>query len=259
MDVSGKTEIRHNAIKELLLINNFYSIDDFCHDLKVSEATIRNDLTYLEKQGKLRRVKGGAIAILGTMYETVYARRSSMHTDEKLKIARYIVDNVIKEGMLITLDSGSTCRMIAEAIVHKKRKCTVITNSLATASFLVKSPVASVHLAGGKYNRENDSFHDELTVEAISRFHSDVFFLSPDGIDTDLITTEYNTEHFVKQEMIKQSGSIIVVGDYSKLGVKCLKKICETRIVDRIITDDKASDKIRKKFKEAGVSLEIAK
>lgn len=259
MDVSGKAEIRHNAIRELLIINNFYSIEDFCNDLNVSEATIRNDLTYLEKNGKLRRVKGGAIAILGTMYDTVYARRSSLSTDEKEKIAKYVVDNVIKDGMLITLDSGSTCRMIAEQIVQKKRKCTVVTNSLSSLNFLIKSNLVQVHLAGGKYNRENDSFHDDLTVEALKQFHSDVFFLSPDGIDTELITTEYNTEHFVKQEMIKQSDTIVVVGDSTKMGVKCLKKICETRLVDRIVTDDKVSEKIKKQFKEAGITLDIAK
>ena len=166
MDVSGKAEIRHNAIRELLIINNFYSIEDFCNDLNVSEATIRNDFTYLEKNGKLRRVKGGGIATLGTMYDTVYARRSSLSTDEKEKIAKYVVDNVIKDGMLITLDSGSTCRMIAEQIVQMKRKCTVVTNSLSALSFLIKSNLVQVHLAGGKYNRENDSFHDDLTVEA---------------------------------------------------------------------------------------------
>ena len=83
--------------------------------------------------------------------------------------------------------------------------------------------------------------------------------MSPDGIDTELITTEYNTEHFVKQEMIKQSDTIVVVGDSTKMGVKCLKKICETRLVDRIVTDDKVSDKIKKQFKEAGITLDIAK
>lgn len=259
MDVSGKAEIRHNAIRELLIINNFFSIEDFCNVLNVSEATIRNDLTYLEKNGKLRRVKGGAIATLGTMYDTVYARRSSMATEEKQKIAKYVVDNIIKEGMLITLDSGSTCRMIAEEIVQRKRKCTVITNSLSALNFLIKSSLVEVHLAGGKYNRENDCFHDDLTVEALRKFHSDIYILSPDGIDTELITTEYNTEHFVKQEMINQSDSVVVVGDYTKMGVKCLKKICETKLVDRIITDDKVSEKVRKKFKEAGIALEITK
>ena len=56
MDVSkNKIEKRHQEIRMLLLSNELVTVKEFCEVLKCSEATLRNDLRYLEENGFLKR------------------------------------------------------------------------------------------------------------------------------------------------------------------------------------------------------------
>ncbi|MPM97962.1 Glucitol operon repressor [bioreactor metagenome] len=124
---------------------------------------------------------------------------------------------------------------------------------------LTKSRDVAVYPAGGRYNQQNDSFHDEQTVACLANFHSEVFFLSPDGIDTTSITTDYNTENFVKNEMIKNADKVFAIADYTKIGKRCLKKICDIEQIAKIITDDKTPREQLRAFKETGIVIEVAK
>jgi len=260
METLSKAERRHEAIKDLLIKNDVYFIDDFCNTLNVSEATIRNDLTFLESQGKLRRIKGGALATISILQDSVFSKRSVENIGEKQKIAKYVVDHIITEGMRITLDSGSTCLAIAEAIVDRKLKCSVITNSFSASRVLAKIPQVDLYLAGGRYNRQNDSFRDEQTTASMSTMFSDIFFLSADGVDADSgITTFYNDESFIKFEMIKQAKKVVVVSDYSKIGKVGLKLLCNINKVARIIVDDKIDEEEVLKFKQANIQIDIVK
>jgi len=260
METLSKAERRHEAIKDLLIKNDVYFIDDFCSVLNVSEATIRNDLSFLESQGKLRRIKGGALATISILQDSVFSKRSIENVREKQKIAKYVVDHIITEGMRVTLDSGSTCLAIAEAIVDRKIKCSVITNSFSASRVLAKIPQVDLYVAGGRYNRQNDSFRDEQTTACIASLYSDVFFLSADGVDAESgITTDYNDESFVKFEMIKQTKKIVVVSDYTKIGKVGLKLICNINKVARIVVDDQVDEEEVLKFKQANIVVDIVK
>ena len=63
MNNRKKAEIRHEQIKNMLMKKEIVGIHEFCEKLKVSEATIRNDLTYLERAGILKRILGGAVLV----------------------------------------------------------------------------------------------------------------------------------------------------------------------------------------------------
>ncbi|MCK4470341.1 MAG: DeoR/GlpR transcriptional regulator, partial [Anaerolineae bacterium] len=52
---------RRERIRECLEVHQVVRSADLCNMLKVSEATIRRDLEWLENQGVLERTHGGAI------------------------------------------------------------------------------------------------------------------------------------------------------------------------------------------------------
>ena len=54
-------EERHEQIVQLLKGGRMVSVGEIAKQLFVSEATVRRDLTALERAGVLRRVYGGAV------------------------------------------------------------------------------------------------------------------------------------------------------------------------------------------------------
>src|SRR5712664_178903 len=60
---------RAQEILQELLRSGKVAVDDLAQNLKVSAATIRRDLTELERRGLLRRNHGGAVSIEPGLYE----------------------------------------------------------------------------------------------------------------------------------------------------------------------------------------------
>ena len=56
-------EERYSQIKEMLSEERSVTVMEMARKLFVSEATIRRDLTSMEKTGVIRRVDGGAILV----------------------------------------------------------------------------------------------------------------------------------------------------------------------------------------------------
>ncbi|HWP44451.1 MAG TPA: DeoR family transcriptional regulator, partial [Blastocatellia bacterium] len=60
---------RGEQILQELLRNGEVFVDSLARRFNVSAATIRRDLTELERQGLLRRTHGGAIPVAPMLYE----------------------------------------------------------------------------------------------------------------------------------------------------------------------------------------------
>lgn len=256
MNNSKKARIRQERIRDMLLGKDFIGLHEFCSELQASEATIRNDLSYLEKQHMLKRVLGGAISTEGTPRNTNYHLRSSLYIDDKAQIANYAVTHFIKPEMTITLDAGTTCRYIAQELVNRKIPCNVITNSLAAAHVLEKSDVIQLYLIGGKYDKEHASFYDHTTIDVIADIYSDIYFLSPNGIDIKgQITSSASNEHAVKQAFIKQAKDIIIVADHSKFEKTAMKVLCSFDQITCILSDSHISKALTQDFKSIHVKL----
>ena len=87
MNKSGEETIlslpeRHNRILALLQQNGSISVAQLAELFKVSEVTIRKDLSYLEQQKKLYRTHGSAILI------SPYISDRHVNEKEKKKIGR---------------------------------------------------------------------------------------------------------------------------------------------------------------------------
>src|SRR3989304_165128 len=70
---------RHERIRDLLEAQNVVSNTELGQLLGVSEATIRRDLQWLEKQGILERTHGGATPSQRVTLEPGYATRAPRH------------------------------------------------------------------------------------------------------------------------------------------------------------------------------------
>ena len=122
------TNERHKAIMAFLDTYGKISVVELAHKFKVTSATIRRDLTDLERQHKLQRVHGGAVKYLFLSEEPEIEKRRLIYISEKIKIAS-MASRLIQDNMSIFLDVGTTIAQMIPLILGK-RNLTVITNSI---------------------------------------------------------------------------------------------------------------------------------
>lgn len=224
--ISNKAQKRHDAIRAMLSKKDIVTVQEFVSALKVSEATIRNDLSYLEQQNTLKRILGGAISNEQTLQNTSFRLRKNICTKEKGEIAHYVVANLIKPNMIIGLDAGTTCLAIAEELVRADIHCTVVTYSYAVAQALHPGNDIVLYLAAGQLDYEHDSFHDENTIRMMQTMKCDLFFLSCNGIDEKgSITSSATDENIIKEIMIENASSCYVVCTHEKLQKRAIKHL----------------------------------
>lgn len=72
---------RYNTILELIKNKKNIKLNELIEELKVSEATVRRDLNFLEEKGKIKRVHGGAVLVENKEEDIIY--KKMVYSDEK--------------------------------------------------------------------------------------------------------------------------------------------------------------------------------
>ena len=255
----SKADIRQEKIRSMLIAKDFVTLNEFCLILKSSEATIRNDLRYLEAKGLIKRTFGGALATGNTAFNSNLAMRSLAHKQEKDEIADYVVKHVLKSGMTIILDTGTTSSELAKKIIQSDLDLTVLTNSFGVAEIMTKSNKIKLYLAGGLYNPLIDAFNDESAQIFFGSVRADIFFLSVNGISEEFgftVSGNYNTT--MKKLMIKAANLICVTADNSKFNKVSLKVVCGYDDVDIVITDSGIDKDLLNRLLQRGVNIVLA-
>lgn len=260
MENSNKVNKRHNEIRNLLLLNGSVTLQELCSKLNCSEATIRNDLTALESQGVLKRMHGGAVANENTIRNTKINKRLNENMKEKEQIADYVVKHLIKPNMIITLDSGTTTMALAQKLLDSKISCTVVTNSFNVASIVSKSENINLYLAGGFYDPDHGSFHDEVSDYIFRNYQSEICFISPNGISTEgLITNSGTSENPIKKRMMSQANKTVLLADYTKIGVTELNILSNPNNIEYLVTDENIKSNQITQLEKNGLKVIVAK
>ncbi len=255
----SKTELRHERIRGMLIANDLVTVSEFCRELGCSTATIRNDLRHLEENGLLKRSHGGAIATGKTAINSDMNMRSIAFRAEKIRIADYVVSNILNDGQTIILDAGSTCNELAYKIMDSDIELTVITNSLSAASLLSKSNRIKLYMAGGCFDQNSESFHDDFALPIFTSMRADICFISVNGVSLDAgLTISGHEESSVKKAMLNSAQRRIALADHSKIGKIGLKVICSLDEINEIICDTNDNNKEISGIKTAGYRIIFA-
>ena len=125
---------RQNRIMEIMRQQNAVSVATLSSLMKVSEVTIRKDLTMLEEQHMLYRVHGSAILVNRYINDRSVAEKEKLYADEKHAIGVYAA-RLIGPDDTIMVASGTTTLAMAREIGQNDR-LTVITSAFSVASEL---------------------------------------------------------------------------------------------------------------------------
>lgn len=237
---------RYQKILSRLELDQTITVKDMAELCSVREDCIRKDLSVLEKQGKLRRIHGGATLVCEAKNPGLYSAESRMdlHYEQKAAIARKAVE-LIRDKSMVFLDISTITLEIAKQIVLNDLEVTVVSNMASIIPVFRQPSKASFIMIGGKMNQAKDGFVGSLADQQISRFHFDLGFFGAVGADPgDGTVTTYEMEDaLTKNCAIRHCSQKCLVFEREKLHQKGNSEYSMLEDFDFLITDHGLSNK----------------
>jgi DeoR family transcriptional regulator of aga operon len=233
--------------------------DDLCTSLGASVATIRRDLEDLEERSLLKRVRGGAVPIGPLFYEPFrhdasFQDKISSFAEEKRRIARAAAE-LVQTGQVIALSGGTTTTEVVRSL-KVLSDISIITNTVNVAMELSNRKDIEVIVTGGLLRGNWFTLIGPLANAATEMLFADIMFLGVDGIDAQHgLTCTNSGEAELLRKLAQHSKKKVAVADRSKLGAVSKWLLCETREIDRLITDSGASDEAIAPFEKLGIAV----
>lgn len=232
----GTANQRRAKILDFLAIEGEVFVEDLADRLDVSAMTIRRDLDVLEQGNTLARTHGGAIYSKRSVAEFAFLERNRTFLQEKQAIAREVSRGIVKPGMTIILDTGTTCLEVARTIQHTEG-IKVLTSSLAIASVLQMRDNIELVLLGGNVRKNSPDLSGPLTEENLRQFRVTLAILGADAVDHRGVYTEDLGIAQVSRAMIASADSTVLVVDSSKFARSSFVKYADWKSMQHVVTD----------------------
>ena len=241
---------RQNRILEILGLNNRTSVNELSQKLDVSSVTIRQDLNFLEAEGLLKRVHGGAVLKDGDDLDN----RLGKNYEKKLRIAKKLA-SMVSEGESILIESGSANVLFARELV-KIKKVTIMTTNVYIARQFRKNTQANIVILGGIYQSDSETLVGKITKACIDQVNIHKAFIGIDGYTTeDGFTLRDMFRAEISSHIIQTAKDVFVVSDSSKFGCTGLTNICQLTDIQHIATNNDLDFAFQEEFRTAGIDL----
>lgn len=233
---------RRETILDILKDEGKVKVTELSKKFGISEVTIRNDLTELEREGLIRRVRGGAVGTQKAYFNMSLNDRMNMQRAQKKLIAKKVA-SFVNEGDTLMIISGTTTYYISKELADIKN-ITVITNSLIIAQELSFYKYINVILLGGNLDAQYQFTYGNDTINQLQKYRADMMIASVDGISAEKgMTTYHYLESEVTKQMTLRSNRVLVAADYTKIGREGFAYIDSIDNADILVTDEKAQQK----------------
>jgi DeoR/GlpR family transcriptional regulator of sugar metabolism len=225
-------------------------VRDLAESLGVSEMTVRRDLRELAREGKLERVRGGAVGAEPPFEQTVVERFAAK---DRIGAA---AAGLVADGQTVMIDIGTTTLQAAHHL--HGRELTVVTTSLAVYEELVPDDGIELLLPGGIVRRNYRSLVGVLAEDSLRQLRADVLFLGTAAVDEWIGVWDTTiVEVPIKRAMIAAADRVVLLADAQKFAMRGDVRVCEADAIDHIVTDA-LPDGTRAAAQEAGIGVTIA-
>jgi DeoR family ulaG and ulaABCDEF operon transcriptional repressor len=247
---------RRRMILKLLQERSVVSVPQLVEMFSVSEATVRRDISALADEGKLRRVWGGAEALM-PRHETYLAGRPfemslGIAAAKKSAIARAAVA-LIEDGESIIINGGTTTFALVEHLAN--RQLDILTNSLPIVTKLLANSRSRVTMPGGTVYREQNIVLSPYENDAIGHFWGHKLFTGCYGLNRFGLM---ETDPLLVQAELKLLGraeQLIVLADSRKLRQRSSMIVTGLERIRTFITDNGATEEELEPLRAAGIQV----
>lgn len=247
------SQLRKQQIIKIIDSVKYITVAELAYQLNVSVETIRRDLGYLEKMGRLVRVHGGARTFQREDVGEIFKKRRSERVDAKQIMAQKAL-GLIERYMTISLDASSSDWFLAKMIPDIP--LTVLTNSLEIVKELGSLNNVQVICVGGDYNSRYSDLVGDLAQRNFRSFHIHISFISCFGVNIYSglwENSEKNAE--TKRTMIGVSNKTVLLADSSKFGRKSPYHMADWSMVKYVINDNQLDNSMVKHLNSLGVTV----
>ena len=237
-------EERLSEILELLRENGYVTVNFLVKQIHSSPASIRRDLTALEKDGYAKRSYGGASYVAdGDSVSVPYMLRRYKYRREKNIIAKKAAA-LINDGDMIFIDNSTTASYLTPYLLEKKN-ITVMSNNITLVTALAQRGV-SVLCTGGEVRGQNALF-GPLAENAFSSMRADIGFFSSFGLSRkgEILETS-SAEHYRK--LTEHSDKRVYLCNEEKVGAKAHYCVMTLADVDVVVSDGDIRSELEVQF-----------
>jgi DeoR/GlpR family transcriptional regulator of sugar metabolism len=249
-------EERFERILTLLKSHGFCTSMFLASELEVSDMTIRRDLAVLDKQGKIKRVHGGARIL--NRNDNGLQLRAEIKALEKRAIAESAVD-FVTSGETIFIDAGSTMIELAYALRERNLKnLRVVTHAVAIASVLTSDEISVVQL-GGEIYRSSGAVVGQQAMRFLESSRFDRCFLAASALNVDFgVSDRHLPEIEIKRAAMQHSNWTALLIDSSKWGAQAMLRVASLRELQCVISDEDLIPEARAALSTRGIEVVIA-
>ncbi len=227
------TNERHDHILNIIKNQKSVTVGELTSLLFVSEATVRRDLSEMQRLGLIERTHGGAV-ISSNAEEISHFVRMVKNAKEKEYIACRALEQ-LPHFHSVFIDGSSTALALSERmnLEHK----TVVTYNLQTALQLSKKPNVNLIILGGAVHYNTVSATGAWTAKQVNEFCFDLLICSCSAIRGEEVLENAADQKEIKQNALQKSAFKILLADHTKFTGGAIYKSSLLSDYDLVVTD----------------------
>lgn len=208
--------------------------------LGASLSTLRRDLDALAAEGVVDRTHGGALlrqqASSYATFEPETDAAAELSPQEKAAIGQAAAQ-LLEPRQSVIFDSGTTVLEAARAAVRRGIALTAVTNDLAIAQVLGRSPLIQVHVLGGMLRPGSPTVIGQPLIEQAAGLRAELLFMGTHAV-TQGVMSETSTEVAgVKQALMRAANHRCLLVDSSKFRPRAFMQVGLLQDMQDVITD----------------------
>ncbi|GAB4031707.1 DeoR/GlpR family DNA-binding transcription regulator [Spirosoma gilvum] len=233
MSIAFLKDERKDLIIKQINLHTRVSLTDLASTLHVSEDTIRRDINDLSDEGKLIKIRGGAMS--KAYHHSSQIQETYSHTNKKVIAEKTLT--LLRDGMLILMGGGTTIREFIKLIPADLRATFITVNPL-TAVELLDKPNLEIIMIGGQISRYSQMSVGGEVYQRLSELRVDLCIMGTNAIDAreGLSDSDWETVQ-AKKAMIRAAQKVAVLCISEKMNSVMRMKIADLDQVDYLITE----------------------
>ena len=205
---------------------------------EVSQMTLRRDLSQLEEDGRIIRIRGGAMSVkeVQKVSGEAYTKKTTINMDAKIVIAQKAA-TLIDEGTSIFMDGGTTAMYLSKEMPDIK--CNIFTNGIAVAMELAQKKNVEITVVGGQLMKDNLSTSSPAAKEYFNNTNFEIAIVSALAFTPEHgFSFNSQTESDLLKQVFRKARHVYMMLDSSKIGKINPYTFAQLEDIDVLITDD---------------------
>ena len=237
-----------------ILTHGSATMDELRAAFGISMNTVRRDISELVQGGRVEKVYGGVKAVEKVQLLVPYSVRSSSPSLTKQAIGR-AAGEMVRDGDIVFIDSGSTTLHIMEAI--KDKQITVITNNIEVMIRALDHENIRLIVVPGEIHRKTYSITGEDSAAFLSHMNTNIAFMAATGLSMSNVTNSSPLEYSIKKTAVAHTEKAVLLVTGSKFGVTSLLTYASLDQFHTVITDSSIPPEYRQKLEDMRIGLKI--